>query len=181
MFAPSVTAPSGWLHSEIWLWVTWGQETFGSDLPPGLSMFHWVMQTWGLKFYKSAVLFWCPTSCLLHLAYPKPTYEWGCLYPGSGWASCMRVQVCGLSSSVLSRLHRSLGVLGSSESLRGVTGDYFRRKRCASMAASSGLTGWASWPTRLTGGMLPNWRLVRKLLASWIVFFSSANSSCWRM
>lgn len=58
---------------------------------------------------------------------------------------------------------------------------YFLRKRWASMAASRGLTGWASWPRRLTGGTLPNCLLVRKLLASWIVFFSSASSSCWRM
>lgn len=33
---------------------------------------------------------------------------------------------------------------------------YLRRKRCARMAASSGLTGVASCPRRLTGGMLPN-------------------------
>lgn len=80
-----------------------------------------------------------------------------------------------------SGLHRSLCSLGRPETLRWVVEDYFRRKRCARMAASKGLTGWASWPRRLTGGMLPNWRFVRKLLASWIVFFSSASSSCWRM
>lgn len=131
---------------------------------------------------RSDVLNWqfvlVPSSHLLHLACPRPTNEWDRLYPGWGPASYMRVQFWGLPSSVL---HRSLYSLGWSERLRWVVGDYFRRKRCARMAASSGLTGWASWPRRLTGGMLPNWRLVRKLLASWIVFFSSANSSCCRM
>lgn len=123
-----------------------------------------------------------PSSRRLHLACPKPAYKCGRFYTlVLGWASCMPVQFGGLSSSVLSGLRRILYSLERSEGLRWVVGDYFRRKRCARMAASSGLTGWASWPRRLTGGMLPNWRLVRKLLASWIVFFSSANSSCWRM
>lgn len=40
----------------------------------------------------SEVLGWqfvlVPSSCLLHLACPKPTYIWGHLYPGLGWAPC---------------------------------------------------------------------------------------------
>lgn len=101
-----VTVPSGWLHSEIWLWVSWGQGTFGSDLPPGA--FH-VSQEDPDK--RSKVLNWqfvlVPSSHLLHLACPKLTYEWSRLYPGSGWASCMQVQFWGLSSSVISELNRS--------------------------------------------------------------------------
>ncbi len=58
---------------------------------------------------------------------------------------------------------------------------YFRRKRWASIAASRGLMGWASWPRRLTGGTLPKCLLLRKFLVSWIVFFSSANKSCCLM
>lgn len=138
----------------------------------GLSMFHWSIQPRGVTFLNWQFVL-VPSSHLLHLACPKPTY--------AGWACCMPVQFRGLSSSVLSELHRSLYSLGRSGRLPWVVVDYFRRKRCARMAASNGLTGWASWPRRLTGGMLPNWRLVRKLLVSWIVFFSSANSSCWRM
>lgn len=117
-----------------------------------------------------------PSSCLFHLACPKPPNKWCHLYPGSAWAPFVRVQII-----LLHPLWTPQVSQGRPERLSLVFEDYFRRKRCARIAASSGLTGWASWPRRLTGGMLPNWRLVRKLLASWIVFFSSANSSCWRM
>lgn len=144
-------------------------------------MFHWMFQTRGVTF----LVVGC--SCALchagstQLAPNTPPNGGVCLYPGVGWASCMRVHSWASTSSVLPGLLGTLLSLGRSEKLRRASEDYFRRKRCAKMAASSGLTGWASWPRRLTGGMLPYWRLVRKLLASWIVFFSSANRSCWRM
>lgn len=122
-----------------------------------------------------------PSFCRIHLICTKHTAEMGtCILAG------LRPPPYEFSFGPL--LPRSsLGFTGLcscwgvQRDWEGWVGAYFRRKRCASIAASNGLTGCASWPRRLTGGMLPNCRLVRKLLASWIVFFSSANSSCWRM
>lgn len=112
----------------------------------------------------SEVLGWqfvlVPTFYLFHPDCQNPTYIQGRLYISSGllyassvlWVS--GVKGIGLCQSSL----ESAGFFTSWEarvwnwSLR----DYFRRKRCAKMAASSGLTGWASCPRRLTGGMLPN-------------------------
>ena len=95
-YSPRVTVPSGVLHSVIWLWVTWGPRTFGSALPPGLSMFHWRIQTWGVKFWIREFVR-VPSSCLLHLACPKPTYELGRLYPGLGKAPTYASSALGLN------------------------------------------------------------------------------------
>lgn len=86
---------------------------------------------------------------------PKAHLYMGPSMPWFGLAPCIQVQFQGLSS-VFSGLRRSRYSLGRPETLRWLVEVYFRRKRCARMAASKGLTGWASWPRRLTGGMLPN-------------------------
>lgn len=168
------------LHVVIWLWVIWGRGTFGADLLPGLPRYIFFEDPrhgeWSSRWAVHSHILLVPTPLSLPKAHLKVLPN-----PGLGRASDEWVQFWGLSSSALSGLHVSLTNWGRPESLGWVVRGYFRRKRCARMAASRGLTGWASWPRRRTGGMLPNWRLVRKLLASWIVFFSSANSSCWRM
>lgn len=46
---------------------------------------------------------------------------------------------------------------------------------------SKEVMGCASWPSRRTGGMLPNCRLGTQARASWVELFSSASSSCCRM
>lgn len=143
-------------------------------IAPGLSVSRYHPDT------RTEVLAWqfilVPSSCLFYRARLRSIYEWCRLWPGSGRAPFVQAQIIHLQPLWTTRVSQV-----RPERLSLVCEDYFRRKRCARMAASSGLTGWASWPRRLTGGMLPNWRFARKLLASWIVFFSSANRSCWRM
>lgn len=171
------------LHSEIWLWATWRQEPLVQIFLQALPCF-----TRGFRQEEwSSGLAVCSGTHFLSVPprLPKPHLH---TRPS---VHQLRPPVCkfsfvgeGVRGMGLRQSSLDSGLPGSKETCRvrnWSLRDYFRRKRCAKMAASSGLTGWASCPRRLTGGMLPNWRFVRKLLASWIVFFSSASSSCCRM
>lgn len=173
-----MTVPSGWLHSEIWLLVTWGKEPLVQIFLHSFPCFTGCSkhEEWHSKLY------FCSCFLLMQMPNTKRTYERGLCAPWKGLG--LLLASSGVGTNIIAPLCASQDTHCSWEAQRGSdwwVAAYFRRKRCAKKAASRGLTGWASWPSRLRGGMLPNWRLVRKLFASWIVFFSSASSSCWRM